>query len=460
MAIWIQALSWTLIFALGQGFLVYLSLRLVLKISPAMPANVKYHLSLSALTVMLGWFVATLWQQYHAFSLLNAQIPAVQTVTLWQQIQATGISGGHNTWHPTLLTIAPFIPWLSVLYMAGLVFMLARLSVGSLQLFWLKKIGNSHPGVALDELLVTLKKRINYDGSVRLMLSVKAQVPMVIGYLKPIILLPAATIDHLNIEQLETILLHELAHIKRHDYLINILQAFVETILFFNPFVWLVSAIIRREREHCCDDLVLDHTREPLFYATALAALASGQKSAPALALAATGQSNHLFNRIQRIMEMKKNPFSYSRMAAAILIISATSCSLVWLTPAFARSGKDKQSTAKTTTPALSSKDTSNASMSEEQQLAQRLMADHIVDEVKGFIVEKKQNALFINGKQQSAEIAGKYLSTIKQSDMRIQVNSFMERMKQHPGANLIQIIAPMTFSSGCVEYSKKKPGC
>lgn len=115
--------------------------------------------------------------------------------------------------------------------------------------------------------------------------------------------------------------MHELAHIKRNDYLINILQTIVETILFFNPFVWLISAIIRREREHCCDDLVLLHTREPLNYATALAALASYPGNASGLLVAASGQSYPLFHRIKRILEMKKNPFSYSRMVAAILYL-------------------------------------------------------------------------------------------------------------------------------------------
>ena len=282
---------------------------------------------------------------------------------------------------------------------------------------------------------------------------------MVIGFLKPMILMPAAAIAQLSLDQLETILLHELAHIKRYDYLVNILQVVVETILFFNPFVWMVSSITRQEREHCCDDLVLAYTEEPLTYAIALSALAT-HPGAAGFSVAATGQSDHLFfNRIKRITEMKKNPFSYSRMIAAILIFAAITCSVAVLTPSFAKTKKDKPK-ENAVTPKTVQKDIPQPGQSEESILINKMIGDGLLDQIKGFTVEKMQNKLYINGHEQTAKIANKYLPMIKQDVMRVQVYSFPERLQQHPDESFIQILLPVSLSSPCVDYKPRKDTC
>ena len=459
MAIWIQSLSWALIYGLGQGFVVYASLWLVLKLVPSLSANVKYHLSLSALTVLLAWFAATWWQQFHL--LANEQSATANTLNalfFQQPIHVIDAIKGYDSYKSVLSFV--ILPWLSAVYFVGLALMVLRLLGGMLQLSSLRRNGISQPATKFTELLIALQEKLHFKGNVQLLISVKAQVPMVIGFLKPIILMPAAAMAQLSTEQLETILLHELAHIKRYDYLVNILQTVVETILFFNPFVWMVSAITRREREHCCDDLVMDHTREPLDYITALAALAANPETASTFAMAATGSSNHLFNRIQRIMETKRNQFSYSRMAAAILIITAIAGSIAWLSPSFGDPKKDKSAEAAAIAPEAPTANAAPANESDESQLIRRLMDDRLIDQVKGFVVEKKKDLLYINGTQVTNEIAGKYLQTIKTEEIRVQVYPFMERLKQHPDANLMQIIAPVSFKSGCVDYQPKKPGC
>ena len=254
-------------------------------------------------------------------------------------------------------------------------------------------------------------------------------------------------------QQLEAIILHELAHLKRHDHLVNILQAVIETLLFFNPFIWMTSAIIRREREHCCDDLVLAHTREPLSYATALATLAGAHVPFPSLSVAATGQPNYLYHRITRIMEKKKSRFSYSRMVAALIIVSSIACSVAWINPKFSHTEKEKPQDA-----AQNAGSATNTS--EESQLIQQLEADGRIDEVKGFLVEKSKDILFIDGKQLPDNIAAKYLSAIKKTEIRVQVYPFMERLKMHPDASFIQVLLPVMMSSPCVDNKPKKPGC
>ncbi len=100
-----------------------------------------------------------------------------------------------------------------------------------------------------------LKERIGVSSPVRLLWSASATVPMVIGWARPVVLVPAALLTGLSESQLEAVLAHELAHIRRHDYLVNLLQNVLETLLFYHPAVWWTSEQVRSEREHCCDDL-------------------------------------------------------------------------------------------------------------------------------------------------------------------------------------------------------------
>ena len=463
MAIWMLSLSWALIYSLLQGAVVYLMLWAILKLMSGISANARYHLSLTAITTMLVWFATTLYTQYHALSQLNYNITTPGILTLSDIQPAYPLTGGFNIEvHSFISVLQPVLPWLAVCYFAGLLFISARLSAGMLQLVALRRKDVSLPDNASNNQLSTLMAKLQLKSGVRLLISAKAQVPMVIGFVKPVILMPAAAMSNLTTAQLETILLHELAHIMRHDYLINILQTIAETILFFNPFIWLVSAITRREREHCCDDLVLDHTREPLLYATALAALAANR--APVFTVAATGRSLHLFNRIKRIMEMKKNSFSYSRMTAAILITSAITCSVIWLSPALAQNPKNAPATKAFVSPLISQEDPMAPPANTDPEtnlLIKRLSDDQLISEVKGFTVEKKLDELYVDGKLLPPGVNQKYLSSITQDHIWVQVFPFQERLKQHPDANFLQLMAPVSFSSPCVKTATvKKPGC
>jgi hypothetical protein len=156
-----------------------------------------------------------------------------------------------------------------------------------------------------------------------LCISPLSEVPAVIGHLKPVVLLPAAIIARLTPSQLEAVILHELMHVRRNDYLANLLQHLCETILFFNPFVWWISRAIRIEREHCCDDLVTSRSGDKLGYAKALTRIEELRGSPEgALVLAASGGS--LKRRISRILGVEKvrsAPSAWSSAVCAVLII-------------------------------------------------------------------------------------------------------------------------------------------
>jgi len=140
--------------------------------------------------------------------------------------------------------------------------------------------------------------------------------PSVVGWLRPVILLPAATLAGLTPLQLEAILAHEIGHIRRHDYLINILQMVVETMLFYHPAVWWTSKRIRLERELCCDDLAVQFSGNALRYARALTTLEKLRLRAPAIAMASTG--GPLLYRIQRLVGATPKECGGSRLPVIV----------------------------------------------------------------------------------------------------------------------------------------------
>ena len=143
-------------------------------------------------------------------------------------------------------------------WLLGVVFFSARLTRSC---WWVRSIrtrDNEPVEAAWLETLDDLRRRLGVSRPVRLLKSALVEVPTVIGWFRPVILLPAATLSGLTPGQLEAILAHELAHVRRLDYLVNAFQCLVETLMFYHPVAWWISRCIREERENCCDDLVIE----------------------------------------------------------------------------------------------------------------------------------------------------------------------------------------------------------
>ena len=156
-----------------------------------------------------------------------------------------------------------------------------------------------------------------------------AEVPVVIGYLRPVILLPVGMLAGLSTDQVEAVLIHELAHIRRFDYLVNVLQTLVEGLLFYHPAVWWTGSVMRREREHCCDDVVVSLQGDAHGYAATLARLELSRGAGREPALAATG--GNLMMRIRRLMQQPEGPrFAAPLVSAAILLAGATLALAAW----------------------------------------------------------------------------------------------------------------------------------
>lgn len=338
----VRALGWSILHALWQAFFVYACLRVVLKLWPMASARIKYNLSFFALSGIFAWFLITFYQQWQTISAAKqlliqyTPVDAADMAALAQQPVAP---------YPGQLKVVELFPSLELcfpilvtLYLAGMLLMTIKLTSDLVQLHHIRTTMVEPMGEAWEKHLRRLMARLKLSRPVKLLVSRYVRVPVMLGFLKPVILLPIVMVNNLSEEQLEAILLHELAHVKRNDYLLNIFQSIVETILFFNPFVWLISRIIRQEREHCCDDLVIAGTVQPLHYAKALMALETYRLTSNPMAMAAADDKQHLFHRIKRIMEMKTKHLNYSQKLLAVLIIATALVSIAWLNPA---RGKD-----------------------------------------------------------------------------------------------------------------------
>jgi beta-lactamase regulating signal transducer with metallopeptidase domain len=198
------------------------------------------------------------------------------------------------------LKVEPWLPMLVLAWLCGVAVLTLRLMSGWLWVQRMKSHGTVPAAEGWQRIGARLSRRLHIARRVRLLESTLVDVPTVIGWIKPVVLLPASALAGLNPEQLEAILAHELAHIRRHDYLVNLLQTLVETLLFYHPAVWWLSRRIRAERENCCDDLAVSLCGDPYTYAKALADLEELRGATGPFVMAANGGS--LAQRIRRLL--------------------------------------------------------------------------------------------------------------------------------------------------------------
>jgi beta-lactamase regulating signal transducer with metallopeptidase domain len=213
-------------------------------------------------------------------------------------------------------------PLVVLVWLAGVAVLSVRLAGGFVVVRRLRRRGTETASAAVQAMVARFARRVGLAGAVRVLSSPAVSAPVLVGWLKPVILLPAAAMSGLSTAQLEALIAHELAHVKRHDYLVNLLQSAVETLLFYHPAVWWLSREIRREREHCCDDLAVT-VCDRVIYASALTDLAA-MVPAPRFALGAA--DGPLLARVRRILEGAARERGTSARAAgpilALLIVA------------------------------------------------------------------------------------------------------------------------------------------
>lgn len=350
-----QALGWSLLHFLWQGAVISTILFIVLLAMQHASARRRYLVLCSALVVMTACPIVTgIWIATSATSnsISMASSVAASSISSMPEVPELGPfvvspttydldfaplevmpapAGNNVAANPPVSRVTPmmgrdlltpFLPWLVATWITGVLVQSLRLLAGWRIVQRMKRDSVKPVPDEWQRRLTSLAIRLRVSRPVQLVESALVDVPTVIGWLKPMILIPASALTGLTVPQLEAVLAHELAHIRRHDYLVNLVQTVVETLLFYHPAVWWLSRRIRDERENCCDDLAVEICGSPLDFAQALTAMetlrspAYGQTSS--LALAATG--GPLLARIRRLARRTNPDVGHSTWWGASLI--------------------------------------------------------------------------------------------------------------------------------------------
>lgn len=320
----IQAFSWMLIHSLWQGLLLAIVTAILLQVSKSAAARWRYSL---IFTLFVLFILACGFTFLHEMGgSPHAILPLANTI-------------GHNAsqlLHLDAVNVQLFAAactdyisthavWLMLLWMAFFVFRSFGVVKG---LCYMRKARYQYTQPAYDwqERLTVLGNKLHISRPIRLLESALVNVPMVIGHLKPVILMPAGLLTGLPAEQIEAVLLHELAHIRRHDYLVNLLQTFCEAVFFFNPGLLWISALLRNEREHCCDDMALEQTGNRKEFIQALISFKEHALYANDAAVAFPGKRNQLLHRVSRILHNKNQSLEKEEkvlvMAGIVLLLA------------------------------------------------------------------------------------------------------------------------------------------
>jgi GWxTD domain-containing protein len=307
-----SAAGWTLFHSLWEGAIIAVVLAVILAMTRS--ARARYAASCLAMCAILVCFGVTLLRlaPRHAIPGPAGNPMAIDWHNGTVLADATEVSMRH---------VADVLPWLVPLWMAGVVFFCLRHLASWAWTLRLRQTGVCSAPDFWQERLIELARRLRVSRPVGLLESCLAEVPVVMGHVRPVILMPVGLLTGLPIAQIESILLHELAHIRRCDYLVNMLQTSVESLMFYHPVVWWISGVISTEREHCCDDLAVALSGDAHDYAVALAALEHSRWGASETALAATG--GNLVKRIRRLLIPTEGPGSSLNGSALTPFVSA-----------------------------------------------------------------------------------------------------------------------------------------
>jgi beta-lactamase regulating signal transducer with metallopeptidase domain len=294
----VPALGWTLAHFLWQGALVALVLQLLLR--TCRTAKARHDLALAALALMAVLPVAT-------FAWLQADVRIVRVPAGFP-----GLEVGRGLDWETAVVAA----WLT-----GVAALAIRMAGGLLLIERLRRGAQPLPRAWAERCRV-LHSRMAGSLNVLFAQSEAVAAPLVAGWLKPMVLIPTAALTRFPVDQLEALILHELAHVRRLDAFANLIQSVVETLLFYHPAVWWVSRRVRIEREHCCDDLAVSAVRDPALYVRALQAIEAA-RATPFGVLAAGG--GDLKSRAARILGLASAPAqpALSRTAAILILTAA-----------------------------------------------------------------------------------------------------------------------------------------
>jgi len=311
----LQSLGWAVLNSLWQLALLWVIYQFIIGFFRNVSSAVKSSMASSLLIGGFAWFLYTFFTAF-------ADLSDKTTI-------ASGISANEevNTYLQQVLPVA------SVLYLVLLILPLLHFVRNYRYVQVIRKYGLSKMNVEWRMFVNKVAAQMDIKKKVQVWVSEFVSSPVTIGFIKPVILVPMAAINNLSPQQLEAVLLHELSHIKRFDYLINLIINFIQSVLYFNPFVKAFVKIVEREREKSCDEMVLQFQYDSHEYASALLLLEKANNTHKHFVVAAGGKKNDLLHRVEVIMGIQKKPvLSFNKLAglfAGLLCIIALNAVLV-----------------------------------------------------------------------------------------------------------------------------------
>ncbi|ERJ58480.1 M56 family metallopeptidase [Sphingobacterium paucimobilis] len=332
------ALGWSLLHSLWQGAAIYLILFGLYLAIPGLKANTKHNLALTAQLIVFMSFI------YTFFNLLDYSFLSGNHIALSEKSKMLFYMEYFQEAQPT---IQQYFIYIVPLYLLGILVQSILCANSYLRIKNLKRISNFPVPHTWQQRFYDSIISLGITKDVKLLLSEAIYEPLAMGFFKPVIIFPVAYVNKMSLSEVEALLLHELAHIKRNDYLLNMINIILETILFFNPFIWLMSRHIRTEREQACDDRVVQFFPEPTLYAKALLNVELLKQNANSLrmSLAATGTEHKLLHRIKRITQarMETSYTNLKHQVAASLLVAFTLISVAWTKPNAESPANDKK---------------------------------------------------------------------------------------------------------------------
>jgi bla regulator protein blaR1 len=321
-----RTICWTLLHSLWQGLLLTLLAGVVILFTQKASATIRYRLLLVLFIAFLLTCGYTFIQEWHTAGTGGAvSISTLPVAALWQKI---GMGQLATRWiqycsdHALLIVTG----WLLLF-----VFRCWQMTRAVLYIHHIRRSNFYDAGPYWNNRLRALAQQLNIQQTVLLLESGATKIPVVIGHLKPIIYMPLGLLSNLPADQIEAVLLHELAHIRRHDFLINLLQHIAEALFFFNPGLLWVSALLKQERENCCDDVALRYTRKKKLYIEALISFREHAVYANSYATAFPGKKSQLQQRVMRIignrnhsLTMPEKIFFLSSLLMAVVLLITT----------------------------------------------------------------------------------------------------------------------------------------
>jgi beta-lactamase regulating signal transducer with metallopeptidase domain len=304
------ALGNTLLHSLWQGAAVVLILTTIRLGLRRFSSNSNYLISVTALVLIFCMSVFTFISSFQSKTTLKSELYQLspEETFLSQPSQVTQekkLDNKANHFQAGINSITNYfylyLPLIVTIWLSGLLVQSFRFAGGFLYNQRLKINKTNKVAPAWESRFQALCQKTGISQTVRLLESAIIKIPIVIGHLKPIILLPIGMISQLPQNQVEAILIHELAHIKRKDYLLNLFQSIIDILFFYHPAVKWISAIVSEERENCCDDIAINISGDKLNFAKALVNIQSSQFNSHNYVIAAVGKRRQLFQRISRL---------------------------------------------------------------------------------------------------------------------------------------------------------------